>query len=99
MDTTGHGWLAKLSNYNFTCKFRNGKKNADAATLSKVHGSNNTTTVFPDVLKAICQKVMVEKDEEDFVDSLVAPDTVSPIVQSVADIVPDDLLSATALTT
>ena len=97
-DATGHRWLAELSNYNFTIKYRSGKKNADADGLSRLHDSNQTTTVFPDVLKAICQTVVVEKDKEPLVDSLVTPDTVPTIDQIEEDIVPDELLSATALT-
>ena len=98
LDATGHRWLAELSNYNFTIKYQSGKKNADADGLSRLHDSNQTTTVFPDVLKAICQTVVVEKDKEPLVDSLVTPDTVPTIDQIEEDIVPDELLSATALT-
>ena len=98
LHATGHRWLAELSNYNFTIKYRSGKKNADADGLSRLHDSNQTTTVFPDVLKAICQTVIVEEDKEPLVDSLVSPDTVPTIDQIEEDIVPDELLSATALT-
>ena len=43
LDATGHRWLAELSNYNFTIKYRSGKKNADADGLSRLHDSNQTT--------------------------------------------------------
>ena len=83
LDATAHKWLPKLFNYNFTIKYRSGKKNADAEGLSRLHENAETTTVFPfpDVLKAICQTVAVEKDEEPLVDSLEAPETANQYSQ------------------
>ena len=77
--------------------YRSGKKNANTDNLSKLHENVVITTVFPDVLKAICQLVMVEKNDEPFANSLVAPDTVPTIDQTKADVVPGDFLSATVL--
>ena len=34
LDATGQRWVASLSDYNFTIKYRSGKKNADADGLS-----------------------------------------------------------------
>ena len=70
---TGHRRLAELSNYNFTIKYRSGKKHADADGLSRLLENDKTTTVFPDILKAICQTVVVQKDTEPLADSLVDP--------------------------
>ena len=98
LDATGHRWLAELCNYNFTIKYRSGKKNSDADGLSRLHESDETTTVFPDILKAICQTVVVQKDTEPLADSLVAPDSAPTIDQSEEDNIPAELLSSTALT-
>lgn len=98
LDATGHRWLAELANYDFTIKYRSGKKNADADGLSRLHDNDTITTIFPDVLKAICHTVIAERDEQPFVDSLVSPDTVPAIHEKEEDNIPEELLSATALT-
>ena len=35
LDATGQRWVASLSDYNFTIKYRSGSKNADADGLSR----------------------------------------------------------------
>ena len=35
LDASGQRWVAALSGYNFTVKYRSGKKNADADGLSR----------------------------------------------------------------
>ena len=52
LDATGQRWLAELSNYNCSISYRNGKRNADADGLSR-RQEVRTTTVFPEVLKAL----------------------------------------------
>ena len=98
LDATGHRWLAELSNYNFSLTYRSGKKNADADGLSRLHETAATTSVFPDVLKAICNTVVVQRDTEPMVDSLAPPDIVSDIEKDGLDNVPADMISTTALT-
>ena len=44
-------WLAELTNYNFSITYRSGKHNADADGLSHLQDSNDTDTLFSDVLK------------------------------------------------
>ena len=95
LDATGHRWLAELSNYNFTLTYRSGKKNADADGLSRLH-ENETSTVFPEVLKSFCQ-VVVATQTVPLIDSLVAPDTVPEKDEQEQDMIPHDLLSSTAL--
>lgn len=34
LDATGHGWVAQLSNYNFSIHYKTGKTNVDASMLS-----------------------------------------------------------------
>ena len=98
LDATGHRWLAELSNYNFSLTYRSGKKNADADGLSRLHETAATTLVFSDVLKAICNTVIVQRDTEPMVDSLAPPDIVSDIEKDGLDNVPVDMISTTALT-
>ena len=95
LDATGHRWLAELSNYNFNLTYRSGKKNADADGLSRLY-ENETTTVFSEVLKSLCQ-VVVATQTVPLIDSLVAPDTVPEKDEQEQDMIPDDLLSSTAL--
>ena len=59
LDATGHRWLADLSNYNFTITYRSGRNNADADGLPRISHKEETTTVVPDVLKAICQSMTI----------------------------------------
>ena len=55
LDATGQRWVASLSNYNFCIKYRNGKNNADADSLSRLEHPESENIIFPEVLKAICQ--------------------------------------------
>ena len=98
LDATGHRWLADLSNYNFTITYRSGRNNADADGLSRISHKEETTTVFPDVLKAICQSMTIIHDPEPFVDSLMPPNEVPDIVEKAETSMPDDILLSTALT-
>ncbi|XP_055957860.1 retrovirus-related Pol polyprotein from transposon opus isoform X1 [Patella vulgata] len=52
LDATGHRWLAALSNYNFSIKYRAGRKNMDADALSRMT-ENDYQEVSPDVMEAI----------------------------------------------
>ena len=51
LDATGQQWLAEFSNYNYTISYCSGKQNADADGLSRVHGPDTVSTIFPEVLK------------------------------------------------
>ena len=75
LDATGHRWLAALSNYNFSLIYRSGRKNLDADALSRLP-SDNKETLFNEVIKAICQGVLVTKEEVPAVECvLLAQDT------------------------
>ena len=97
LETTGHRWLAELSNYNFTIQYRSGKKKGDADALSRQPEDNVITTVFPDVVKAICQTVLAERDESSFVTRQITTGTGDTTDNPTEDIIPDDVLAATAL--
>ena len=83
---------------NFSLTYRSGKKNADADGLSRLHETAAVISVFPDVLKAICNTVVIQRDTEPMVDSLAPPDIVSDIEKIGLDNVPADMISTTALT-
>ena len=54
LDATGHRWLAALSAYNYTTKYRPGKRNGDADGLSRLPACEEFHKVCKDVLQAIC---------------------------------------------
>ena len=60
LDATGQRWLAELSNYNCSISYRSGKQNADADGLSR-RKCETETTIFPDVLKVICNTLTAEQ--------------------------------------
>ena len=48
LDATGQCWIASLSDYNFTIKYRSGSKNADADGLSRRReGETEERIIFP----------------------------------------------------
>ena len=98
LDATGHRWLADLSNYNCTLKFRSGKKNNDADGLSRINESDTIKTVFPDVFKAVCHSVVAEKDQGPLVESLVGVDDELPHDQMSEETIKQETLAGTALT-
>jgi hypothetical protein len=55
LDATGHRWLARLANFDFTVKYKTGKSNSDADALFRL--SNLTH----EVTKAICNPGGVEE--------------------------------------
>ncbi|MCG8077519.1 MAG: hypothetical protein JAY75_14940, partial [Candidatus Thiodiazotropha taylori] len=97
LDATGHRWLAELTNYNFTITYRSGKKNADADGLSRLQENNATTTVFPEVLKAMSQ-VVIESEALPLVSSLATPETAASLDVDQQDEIPQGLLASMALT-
>ena len=60
LDATGHKWLAALSNYDFKLTYRSGRSNGDADGLSR--RPQETTEMFPEVVKAISQAYLVTRD-------------------------------------
>ena len=94
LDATGQRWIASLSGYNFSIKYRSGKKNADADGLSRCKASQEERMIFPETLKAISHSLSVTED--------------CPLVESVAvsdshastqvDDIPEQLLQTYGLT-
>lgn len=69
LDATGHRWLAALSSFDFKLTYRSGKSNGDADGLSR--RPQETTEMFPDVVKAISQAYLVSRDSCPYVETLV----------------------------
>ena len=70
LDATGQRWLAELSNYNCSISYRSGKQNADADGLSRMHGLETVSTIFPEVLKATVQIQCMSHAEHPYIDLL-----------------------------
>ena len=98
LDATGQRWLAALSNYNCTIKYRSGKNNADADGLSRLHDNekNCQATVFPEVLKAMSQSIVVQAHNFPLVESL--PACSLDDIDTYPDNIPKEALEGTALT-
>uniref|UniRef100_A0A8C5QJQ2 Gypsy retrotransposon integrase-like protein 1 n=1 Tax=Leptobrachium leishanense TaxID=445787 RepID=A0A8C5QJQ2_9ANUR len=55
LDTTGHRWLAALSGFRFSLKYRPGVNNRDADALSRRPYTTEWTQLTPDGVQALCQ--------------------------------------------
>ncbi|KAL6460364.1 hypothetical protein MHYP_G00303300 [Metynnis hypsauchen] len=68
LDATGHRWLAALSTYDFSLKYRAGTQNIDADALSRRPHPDKTveqqwTDISADGVRAMCQvSTMIKKD-------------------------------------
>ena len=69
LDATGHRWLAALSSYDFKLTYRSGRSNGDADGLSR--SPQETTEMFPEVVKAISQAYLVTRDSCPYAETLV----------------------------
>ena len=93
LDTTGQHWVAALSDYDFSIKYRSGKKNADANGLSRIpEGTGKQNIIFPEVLKALCLSTIVSQKNCPLVESLAFTQT-----DTDAESVPESLLHAHVL--
>ena len=54
LDATGHRWVAELAQFDFCIKYRAGKENIDADTLSRLPQLKDST-VSSEVVSAICK--------------------------------------------
>ena len=69
LDATGHWWLAALGSYDFKLIYRSGKSNADADGLSRRPPQD--VELFSDVVKAVCQAYLVEREYCPLVETLI----------------------------
>lgn len=75
LDSTGHRWLAALSNFDLEICYRPGKNNSDADGLSRLSDtkqidSSGAGLIIPSCIKAICQTLQ----QQPYVESLVLDD-------------------------
>ena len=92
LDATGQRWVAALSDYDFTIRYRSGKNNADADGLSRLpEDTGKQNIIFPEILKALCMSTTVSQENCPLVESLALsqPETNTDI--------PESLLQAHAL--
>ena len=95
LDATGQRWVAALSGYKFSIKYRSGKKNADADGLSRCKHPQEVKTIFPDMLKAISHSLSVMDKDCSLIESLaVSPAHVSKQTLEI----PEQLLQTYGLT-
>lgn len=70
LNATGHRWIAELADFNFTIKYRPGKRNADADVLSRMPLSPEqymqqcSQEVDPKIVGCITQALEVHQKEE-----------------------------------
>lgn len=69
MDATGHRWLAALSTFNFSLKYKSGKSNNDADGLSRRPHQN--VELLPDIIQAVCSAYTVNRNNCPYVENLV----------------------------
>ena len=69
LDATGHRWLAALSSFDFKVTYRSGRSNGDADGLSR--RPQETTEMFPEIVKAISQSYIVTRDSCPYAENLV----------------------------
>ena len=101
LDATRHRWVAKLADFRFTIKYRPGKRNGDADSLSRMPLPFETTIkdyteeVSPDVIGAVVSSMYTQTD------GLLKSTSTSPLqacfpeVDAVFDRSPDDVPPAT----
>ena len=75
LDATGQRWVASLSNYNSSIKYRSGKNKSDAGDLSRIGDSVPEKVIFPEVLKAVCQSATVSVEQYPFFECIAITDT------------------------
>ena len=75
LDATGHRWLAALGTYDFTLTYRSGKANGDADGLSR--RPQQTSQLFPEAVKAICQAYTVTRNSCPYFETLVVSNSLN----------------------
>uniref|UniRef100_A0A803JJR6 Gypsy retrotransposon integrase-like protein 1 n=1 Tax=Xenopus tropicalis TaxID=8364 RepID=A0A803JJR6_XENTR len=83
LDATGHRWMAALSNYNFSLKYRPGHQNGDADGLSRrPHADSHPEDEWVEIpapgVRAMCQMVAYCQQTECWARKLSLPDSSIP---------------------
>ena len=85
LDATGQRWVAALSSYNFSIKYRKGSSNADADCISQMNQDKQEKNIFPKVLRAISQSFTVSVKQCPFVECLA----LTYVVSDRSEVVPE----------
>ena len=75
LDATGQRWVAPLSGYNFSIKYRSGKKNADVDGLSRIRESEEQRVILPETLKALSHSLSIKVQDCPLIESIAVSDT------------------------
>ena len=98
LDATGHWWVAALANYKFAITYRSGRLNQDTNDLSRqFEGSEREQIIYQDILKAVINTCLVPENEPMVFKNITVTYTVQ--VQALDDLIPQDLLRSTSLST
>ena len=81
LDATGHRWLAALSTYKFSLKYKSGKSNCDADGLSR--RPHVCTELFPEAVKAVCEAYTVSRSSCPYAENYVV--TSAPLLAETVD--------------
>ena len=99
LDATGQRWVASLSDYNFSIKYRSGRKNADADGLSRSLGdAKQDSVIFPKVLRAIAYAQTTRVEECPLAESTIISDSPASVPSLMPVVIPEQLLQAHGLT-
>ena len=63
LDALSHRWIAALSTYNFTIKYRSGKLNIEADFFSRPPDDSSERIMFPEAIKALFQAILAKVEE------------------------------------
>ncbi|KAJ8351690.1 hypothetical protein SKAU_G00231660 [Synaphobranchus kaupii] len=83
LNATGHRWVGKLADFNFTIRYRPGKKNADADGLSRLPLDINqymaqcTAEVKQDVIRAAVESAVLQRGNTLHVTTVVSKSAIS----------------------
>ena len=78
LDATGHRWIAALSTYNFAIKYRSGKKNANADSLSRLPGSSQQQDAYQTVDRETVGAISKSTEHVPFAETLCMSVNVLP---------------------
>lgn len=103
LNAVGHRWVGELSDFHFDIKYRPGKMNADADTLSRYPLSledrieKHSESISPDVVSAVWQGRKAAQDNDvPWVAALQLRDVTGDAIplNSVASVTPEDISAA-----
>lgn len=70
LNANGHHWVGELADFNFTIRYRPGKRNTEANGLSRLpldinqYMAQRTAEVEQDVIRAAAESILFQKNEK-----------------------------------